>query len=100
MTGRCHISAVEFMTPHDQARVRTSIAEFVSDCAVDPPFHVVMIGSNGSVTVARYAADRDVEPLCDHIVDGGLATPITVTLITPDGGRGAKITVEAAHTLQ
>jgi hypothetical protein len=90
------------LTPHDQARFKTFITKFVEDCEIEPPFHLVMIGSNGSVTVAQYLADSNVEPVCDHIVGGGFVAPISLTIIKPGAGVGksAVITIETARQMQ
>jgi len=90
------------MSPADQARFRTFVASFVNDCGIEPPFLVVLTGSNGSVRVARYFSAEDVEPVCEHMVDEAFVSPIIVTAISADGtGRSAKIEIEqAGRTLQ
>jgi hypothetical protein len=88
------------MAPHDQERFKTFVAKFVETCGIEPPFHVILVGSNQSISVQRHT-DGGIEPVCDHIVDGGFVAPITVTLIAPDGsGKGAMITIEAKRSLQ
>lgn len=41
------------MRPHDQQRFAEFIADFVERCGIEPPFHLVAIGSNGAVSVSH-----------------------------------------------
>jgi hypothetical protein len=84
------------VTPHDEARFKTLIADFVRDCGIEPPFHLVVIGANGAVSVALHT-DCTTEQVCGCNIAAGFAAPLTVTVIGHDGtGKSAKITVEAA----
>ena len=87
------------MTPRDQARFGNFIGAFIDGCGLDPPFHLVCIGANGSVEVSLCTGD-DVQKVCGSPMVSGIEPPITVTVISPDGrGRSAKIEVTRA-TLQ
>jgi hypothetical protein len=90
------------MTPHDERAFKTFIADFVTGCCIEPPFHLVMIGSNGSVSVVRYFSAENVEPVCSRIVGSGYASPVVVTVIAANGvGKSAKVEIEqAGRTLQ
>ena len=84
------------MTPQDEARFKTFIDDFVTGTGFDPPFHVVVIAANGSVSVQRHT-DSDVKQICASGVEQGFAAPVVVAVIAPDGrGKAAKIEIEAA----
>jgi hypothetical protein len=89
------------MSPHDQARFGHFIGAFVDGCGLEPPFHLVVVGSNGSVDVMLFTGD-DVQKVCGSPIVTGIEPPLTVTVVAPDGrARSAKIEVVAkAPTLQ
>jgi hypothetical protein len=88
------------MRPDDQQRFAKLVAEFIDGCEFGPPFHVIAIGSNGSVSVALHTR-RDIRQICGHN-PGRLASPITVTVVSEDGrGTSARIEiVKAGATMQ
>jgi hypothetical protein len=46
------------MRRHDQKRLGQLVGGFMDRCGFDPPFYSLIIGSNGSVTVAHHAVVR------------------------------------------
>jgi hypothetical protein len=76
------------------------VRDFVDRCGIEPPFHLVAIGANGSVNVAL-ASETDVERICSCPIVTGLAPPIVVTMVRPDGRfKTAKIEIERPTALQ
>ena len=89
------------MTSHDQQRIAKLVSEFVDSCGFEPPFYVIAIGSNGSVSVSRHS-DSDVELICSHNAGPGMVSPITVAVVSEKDGRGrsAKIEIVAPGRMQ
>jgi len=90
------------MSPVDERRFRALIVEFVAGCDFEPPLHLILIGGNGSASVAIYHDAETVERVCSNIRDDGYSTPVTVCCLSADGrGKSAKIEiVQAGPTLQ
>lgn len=83
------------VTPHDEERFAQFVREFVEGAGYEPPFQLVAIGSNGTVSVGRCLASCVVEAVCGHNVEAGMMSPITIGILTPDGrGKAATITMQ------
>jgi hypothetical protein len=84
------------MMPADEARFAAFVSQFIDDCKIEPPFHVVIIGANGAISIQHHT-DSQTEQVCSHVVEPGFTAPLTVAVIGPDGvGKSARITVEIA----
>ena len=81
------------MTPHDQARLGRLINDFIERSGIAPPLYLIAIGSNGAVIVTRHT-DAGNEQVCAS-PDAGLASPVIVTIVGPNGGvASARIEIE------
>ena len=88
------------MTPQDEARFKTFIKNFVDDCGFDPPFHLIVVGTNGSVSVQRHTRSG-AKQVCKSIVASGFVAPLVLTIIAPNGtARKARVEIEAARAMQ
>jgi len=57
----------------DQMHLAELLSGFIGSCGLDPPFHMVAIGSNGSVS--RHTS-IGVKQVCGHRVGPGMLPPI------------------------
>ncbi|MET4034934.1 MULTISPECIES: hypothetical protein [unclassified Bradyrhizobium] len=92
------------MSPHDQQRFATLIADFVAGCGFERPFHLLVIDARGSCSVTRYGP-HGIEQICSGPSRTNrlrMIPPLTVTCISADGtGKSAKIEIVApAPTMQ
>ena len=77
----------------DQMHLAELLSGFIGSCGLDPPFHMVAIGSNGRVRFSLCTANGSATELCSH--GPALASPVVVTCISADGrGRSARIEAE------
>ena len=60
------MSPQQHMSPHDEQRLADFVATFIDGAGIAPPFHLVCIGSNGSISVSRYSSHGDIEQMCQH----------------------------------
>ena len=85
------------MRPHDQQQFAALVAEFFERSGIEPPFHLVAIGSNGAVCVSQHRHDGG-EEVCSTLAPRDLVAPIVLTVIAPDGrGKSAWIEIEAGR---
>lgn len=83
------------MSEADEKRFGRFVRHFVEGCGIDPPFHLVAIGANGSVEVSL-VSNQEIKQVCASPIIEGLTAPIIVAVIAPDGrGSSARIEVEA-----
>ena len=86
------------MNPHDQERFGAFVGDFVDRCGIEPPFTLVALSANGSVSVSQYSGSGSIAEVCSHTVKPGFVSPITVTVISFDGrGATARIEIETAR---
>lgn len=90
-------ATITALSPHDQRRFAKLVAEFIEGCGLWPPFHVIAIGSNGSVSVSLHTRGA-VKHICGHN-PSRMASPIVVTVVGEYGsGTSARIEIiEAAR---
>ena len=71
---------------------KTVKGDVVDSCEIQPPFHLIALGSNGSVSVSRHT-DSGVELVCGHNA-GRMVSPITVAVVSEKDGRGRSARIE------
>jgi hypothetical protein len=86
------------MRRFDQQRFATLVSEFVSGSGIVPPFHMLVISSNGSIRVSKHT-DTDVEEVCSFSRGPGMVSPVVVAVVAEDGRAtsATKIEIGAAR---
>ena len=62
---------------------KTVKGDFVDGCEIQPPFHLIALGSHGSVSVSRQS-DTGLAEVCRHDVGPGITSPVVVAVVAGD----------------